>query len=69
MTGVGVRGPEPAPPPTSPAAPSCGCGGPLDLSQPDPHRPDRLLGVCSGCGQWYQLGATDGAPVPVPDLT
>jgi hypothetical protein len=30
--------------------PQCGCGGDLDLHQPDVDRPDRLLGVCArGC--------------------
>lgn len=32
-----------------------GCCAPLDLSQPDPQRPEALLGICSECGLWHQI--------------
>lgn len=36
--------------------PACpGCGGPLDLSQPDPLDPDELVGRCRGCRSTYFL--------------
>lgn len=35
-----------------------GCDNALELHQPDKTMPDRLLGVCSQCSDWYviQLG-------------
>lgn len=37
------------------------CGGSLDLEQPDPHDPDRLLGVCCGrCRSLYLLDVCPG---------
>ncbi len=32
---------------------SCDIG--LDLHQPDPGSPDRLLGICAGCQHWFIL--------------
>lgn len=52
---------EPGSPPQCQA-----CAKPLDLSQPDERRPERLLGVCLTCGTWYLVEATDaGNPVVV----
>ncbi len=31
------------------------CREPLELHQPNTRSPDRLLGVCTRCGQWYVL--------------
>ena len=31
------------------------CDGSLDLHQPDPRFPDRLLGVCPNCQRWHIL--------------
>jgi hypothetical protein len=31
------------------------CREMLDLSQPDPEDPDRLIGTCSGCGSWFLI--------------
>ena len=40
----------------SSAMPTCrGCGGDLDLSQPDESRPRWLLGVCRDCRGWWLL--------------
>lgn len=36
-----------------------GCGIPLDIHQPDPNRPDRLLGTCEACGNWVLIVADD----------
>jgi hypothetical protein len=42
-------------------APSCTCGGALDLCQPDEREPDRLVGVCTDCDAWiYRLPTCDG---------
>ena len=43
----------------------------LDLHQPDPESPDRLLGICSGCQHWFILDLVpdegDGVMVRVPE--
>lgn len=31
------------------------CAGCLGLHQPEPRRPDRLLGVCDACGSWVMV--------------
>lgn len=31
------------------------CGAFLDLHQPDMGRPERLLGTCEACGDWYLI--------------
>jgi hypothetical protein len=36
------------------------CEGPLDLHQPDPGFPDRMVGVCMRCGRWYLLDSIPG---------
>ena len=43
----------------------------LDLHQPDPGSPDRLLGICSGCQHWFILDLVpdedEGVMVLVPE--
>lgn len=34
------------------AAPCPGCRADLNVHQPEPDRPDRLLGTCPSCGLW-----------------
>ena len=34
-----------------------GCRESLDLHQPDPSRPERLLGTCPSCGSWFIIDA------------
>ncbi len=36
------------------------CGNPLDLHQPDPFSPDRILGVCPNCGRWVLIDVGSG---------
>lgn len=48
-----------APPPCA----ACGAAA-LDLHQPDPTRPRRLLGVCDRCGAWHLIGLVSAAPSP-----
>src|SRR5262249_41236258 len=43
-----------------------GCGSPLELHQPDPERPGRLLGPCSGCGTWSLLDVVSGWSLGLP---
>lgn len=43
-----------------------GCGTDLDLHQPDPHLPDRLLGTCPECKSWFVIDLAAGAMAPVP---
>jgi hypothetical protein len=42
------------------------CGSELDLHQPDPEMPERLLGTCGDCKTWYllegDLGCVEIAP-------
>jgi hypothetical protein len=49
------------------ACPSCGKR--LNLHQPDVHLPDRMLGTCSKCQQWYVIHHQRGfmALIPGPD--
>jgi hypothetical protein len=35
------------------------CGEPLELHQPDPHLPNRLLATCSGCLAWTLIDIND----------
>jgi hypothetical protein len=41
------------------------CRGPLELHQPDAQSPDRLLGICTGCGRWYVMLLAVGKPEAV----
>jgi hypothetical protein len=34
------------------------CDAPLDVSQPDPNLPDRLLATCPDCLAWYLVETT-----------
>ena len=46
--------------------PAClGCGGPLELSQPDVRDPGRMLGTCAPCRRWHlvQRGPGPGGGV------
>jgi hypothetical protein len=37
-----------------------GCGGRMELHQPDARCPDRLLGVCEDCHRWSILEDAEG---------
>lgn len=37
------------------------CPDPLELHQPDPGQPARLLGICLSCGLWYLIARPDDA--------
>jgi hypothetical protein len=51
------------------AEPSCaGCGGDLELHQPDADRPDRLLGTCPECGAWFLVDGETRAVHALPDV-
>jgi hypothetical protein len=43
------------------------CGAPLDLHQPDPERPERLLGTCARCGAWFLLDVVSGWSLALPN--
>jgi hypothetical protein len=45
--------------------PACG-GGEFGFHQPDTRKPDRLLAVCDGCGEWFlfELGASLIVQIP-----
>ena len=49
-------------------APSCTCGGGLELCQPDEQEPDRLVGVCTDCGAWIYRVPTGGGRVLTLEL-
>jgi len=49
-------------------APSCTCGGELELCQPDEQEPDRLVGVCTDCGAWIYRVPTGGGRVLTLEL-
>src|SRR3954447_11206509 len=42
------------------------CQLPLELHQPDPELPERLLGTCEGCNAWYLMDVANGVMVPLP---
>jgi hypothetical protein len=48
------------------------CDGDLDLHQPDPGDPDRLLGVCEECGDWFLMDLmpdqAEWMVVPLPEV-
>ena len=48
------------------------CDGSLDLHQPDPGLPDRLLGTCAKCQRWYILelapGDDEAVIVQIPEV-
>jgi hypothetical protein len=43
------------------------CRRPLTLHQPDPGRPDRLVGTCEGCRTWFIINYDTGMMVRLPD--
>jgi hypothetical protein len=43
------------------------CHHRLTLDQPDPQRPDRLLGRCDECRAWFLIHGLAGAMVRLPD--
>jgi hypothetical protein len=47
------------------------CDGPLDLHQPDIRSPERVIGVCELCGNWYLIvlipGTDEAVMVALPD--
>jgi hypothetical protein len=49
-------------------APSCTCGGELDLYPPDEQEPDRLVGVCTDSDAWIYRVPTDGGRVLALEL-
>ena len=61
--GAAVDGPEGRTP-----APSCTCGGALDLCEPDESEPDRLVGVCADCDAWIYRVPTGGGRVLALEL-
>jgi hypothetical protein len=44
-----------------------GCGTDIEVHQPDPRRPVRLLGVCPSCAAWYLIDAERGVLCRLPD--
>ena len=47
----------------------CGhCQEPLDRHQPDDDQPDRLLGTCSQCGEWYLMDLRASVMYVVPNV-
>ncbi|HWE39040.1 MAG TPA: hypothetical protein VG406_21005 [Isosphaeraceae bacterium] len=52
-------------------APCPDCRSVLDLHQPEPDRPDRLLGTCPACGLWSLIVVADdddqATLYPLPD--
>ena len=44
------------------------CHTSLDRHQPDPDRPERLLGTCYHCGAWYYIDDAAGVIVTLPDM-
>ena len=49
-------------------APSCTCGGELDLCQSDEQEPDRLVGVCTRCDAWIYRVPIGGGRVLALEL-
>lgn len=35
------------------------CRRALDIHQPDPARPERMLGTCEACGHWHVIGCRE----------
>jgi hypothetical protein len=49
-------------------APSCTCGGELDLCRPDEQESDRLVGVCTQCDAWIYRVPIGGGRVLALEL-
>jgi len=43
------------------------CRDSLVLNQPDETRPDRFLGTCVECGDWFLIDAAHNVMVRLPD--
>ena len=47
------------------------CDGTLDLHQPDVRSPERVIGVCEVCGNWYMIdlipGTEEAVMASLPD--
>lgn len=43
------------------------CEGTLDVHQPEPERPERLLGTCPDCGAWYLIDDDAHMMLALPD--
>jgi len=43
------------------------CQKPLDVHQPDPEQPERLLGTCPACKAWFLLGCGEGGLFRLPN--
>ncbi len=58
-------------PVNSGVGPCINCDVDLDLHQPDPGSPDRLIGVCDACGRWFVIdsipGTVEATMVLLPD--
>lgn len=48
--------------------PCAGCGGELEIHQPDVDRPDQLLGTCPECGTWFLVDGVTRAMQALPDV-
>jgi hypothetical protein len=52
----------------APGGSTCGtCDVPLDIHQPDPDLPDRLLGTCRVCKAWWLLDGEAELMARLPD--
>jgi hypothetical protein len=47
--------------------PCPGCGAFLVVHAPDPHAPERMLGVCGECHAWYLMHYEEGKMMRLPD--
>jgi hypothetical protein len=51
------------------------CQSVLDMHQPNQDRPEEMLGICAGCGEWHFVGASENdtslviACLPLRDLS
>ncbi len=43
-----------------------GCGQSLEIHQPDPANPDRLLAACTSCTAWHVVDLAAGMMMLVP---
>jgi hypothetical protein len=46
-----------------------GCGDTLEIHQPDPRKPDRLLGTCCSCGAWFLIDAAADLIARLPEAS
>lgn len=43
------------------------CDAYLAIHEPDRELPDRLLGICGGCGSWFMIDSRAGLMLRLPD--